>query len=504
MTCAQIYINNVAQQTIVAAALLFGWLVGLPQTYADSAMAVWTNFYNGPGNGDDAATAIAVDSNGNALVTGYSSDAGARFNYATIKYSKTGAPLWIKPGPANGDYGAAVAVDSSGNVFVTGGSLNSNLDYATIKYSGAGVPLWSRFYNGSGNGDDGASAMALDASGNVFVTGYSYTDNFSYDCTTLAYSGAGQPLWTASFTGPGVLPYGPSPAIAVDSNGSVYVTGSSTDCGGGYLGYETVKYSGAGLPQWSNCYAGPGSGDSKPSAIAVDGSGNVFVTGAATAGGGDFDYATVAYSSTGVPLWTNSYNGPGNTNDVATAIAVDSSGNVLVTGYSSDITGKFSYATIKYSGAGVPLWTNYFNETINTDSVGAAIAVDSNGNVFVTGPATIAYSGEGVPLWTNRFGLGHANAILVASSSNVFVTGQSWNGSNYDYVTIMYSSANVARPYLNIQRLNDQTVLSWTNTGFSLQSASAITGSFTNIPAATSPYTNSIIGSQQYFRLTAR
>ncbi len=69
-----------------------------------------------------------------------------------------------------------MAVDASGNVFVTGFSVGSggNSDYETIAYSGAGVPLWTNRYNGPGNGSDYARAVAVDGSGNVFVTGYSY------------------------------------------------------------------------------------------------------------------------------------------------------------------------------------------------------------------------------------------------------------------------------------------------------------------------------------------
>ena len=73
------------------------------------------------------------------------------------------------------------------------------------------------------------------------------------------------------------------------------------------------------------------------------------------------DYATIKYSSAGVPLWTNRYNGPGNGDDYATAVAVDGSNNVIVTGYSTGSAGDLDYATIKYSSAGVPLWTNRYN-----------------------------------------------------------------------------------------------------------------------------------------------
>ena len=88
------------------------------------------------------------------------------------------------------------------------------------------------------------------------------------------------------------------------------VTGRSS--GTPWYEYATVKYSGTGVPLWTNLYGD--SGDDQASALAVDGSGNVFVTGA-SGSGGSYDYATIKYSGAGVPLWTNRYNGPANGND---------------------------------------------------------------------------------------------------------------------------------------------------------------------------------------------
>ena len=107
-------------------------------------------------------------------------------------------------------------------------------------------------------------------------------------------------------------------------------------------------------------------------------------------------------------------------------------------------------------------------------------------------------------MWTSRYGgpgVGNdqAKAIAVDKNGNVFVTGSSWNGTNYDFATIKYSSS----VQLAIQELHNQAVLTWTNSGFSLQTAPTLTGTFTNIPAAISPYTNPIAGPQQYSRLKA-
>ena len=334
---------------------------------------------------------MAVDGSNNVIVTGYSYGSGSYSDYATIKYSSAGVPLWTNRynGPGNGDdYANAVAVDGSNNVIVTGYSTGSGsgYDYATIKYSSAGVPLWTNRYNGPGNGADAACAVAVDGSNNVIVTGYSTGSGSCSDYATIKYSSAGVPLWTNRYNGPGNGD-DHACAVAVDGSNNVIVTGYSTGSGSDY-DYATIKYSSAGVPLWTNRYNGPGNGDDHACAVAVDGSNNVIVTGYSTGSGSGYDYATIKYSSAGVPLWTNRYNGPGNGDDHAYAVAVDGSNNVIVTGYSHGSGSGYDYATIKYSSAGVPLWTNRYNGPGNGDDDAAAVAVDRSGNVIVTGYST--------------------------------------------------------------------------------------------------------------------
>jgi hypothetical protein len=262
--------------------------------------------------------------------------------------------------------------------------------------------------------------------------------------------------------------------IAVDSSGNVFVTGySRTDLNRGSAAddFATVSYSHSGALRWLARYDGTNQTDGAY-AIAVDASGNVFVTGPSVTGrdfiSDPWDYAIIKYSNSGAPLWTNRYNGPGNNNDLATAIAVNNAGKVVVTGYSVNYYNfPFSsadYATVAYSSAGEPLWENRYNGPDNLISSADAIAVDRAGNVFVTG-----YS-------------------------------RSSDGYSY-YTTIKYSSSVPPPVLLDYQLLNNQLVLSWTNAGFTLQSAPAVTGPFTNLSAATSPYTNSLTVPQQFFRL---
>src|SRR5215813_13374382 len=99
-----------------------------------------------------------------------------------------------------------------------------------------------------------------------------------------------------------------------------------------------------------------------------------------------FALAPGAHAQGGIPLWTNGYNGPTNTYSVAKAVAVDGSGNVFVTGYLAVGNGSdFDFVTIKYSNAGTPLWTNRYAGSGDGWDDPSGIAVDSKGDVIVTG-----------------------------------------------------------------------------------------------------------------------
>jgi hypothetical protein len=189
--------------------------------------------------------------------------------------------------------------------------------------------------------------------------------------------------------------------------------------------------------------------------MVVDGSGNVYVIGVSGGGGTLDDYATIKYYPDGDTAWVRRYNGPASGNDQASAIVVDASNNVYVTGY-SDSTGTFQdYATIKYNSSGNELWVKRYNCANGTDEP-YAIAVDDSDNVYVTGTsgggptgmdyATIKYYSDGDTAWVRRYngpagnGNDHAFALAVDSSGNVYVIGESkGDGTDYDYCTIKYS-----------------------------------------------------------------
>jgi Beta-propeller repeat len=114
-------------------------------------------------------------------------------------------------------------------------------------------------------------------------------------------------------------------AIAIDPSGNVYVTGEG---GPDTVDYATIKYNAAGVEQWVATYNGPGNAVDRGFAIDLDAAGNVYVTGESSGAGTETDFATIKYSSSGTEQWVIRYDGPGESFEEATALALDESGNI--------------------------------------------------------------------------------------------------------------------------------------------------------------------------------
>jgi DNA-binding beta-propeller fold protein YncE len=281
---------------------------GTSPAAASSGAQLWVKRYNGTGNSTDDARSVAVSPDGKAVfVTGSSPGATSFEDYATVGYnSATGTQLWVSRynGPGNGDDEASsVAVSPDGKtVFVTGSSYAgsaTDYDYATVAYNAAtGAQLWVKRYTGPGSGDDQAYSVAVSPDGTaVFVTGYrSGTTVGQVNYATVAYNTAtGAQLWVKQYVGPASGGIGTQAySVAVSPSGStVYVTGES----GNDSTYATVAYSAAtGTQQWIKRYTGNGPSGSAAQAVAVSPTtGTVFVTGYSSGSGSGNDYATVAY-----------------------------------------------------------------------------------------------------------------------------------------------------------------------------------------------------------------
>ena len=454
------------------------------------AFGQWPARYNGTGNGMDAVTDMIADASGNVYVTGYSYSGANDNDYITIKYNSAGVRQWLARynGPGNGsDVPNAIYVDNTGNVYVTGlsdkltGTFIDN-DAATIKYSPLGSQLWVARYDGGIQRTDAGASVKTDISGNVFITGYTTVRNGAYtkkDYLTIKYSSAGIQQWRVTYNGPDNQDDF-AVALSLDPSGNVYVTGTSF-AGADPLGeqdYLTIKYNTGGLQQWTARYNGPDSEPDIARDLAVDNSGNVYVTGYARGTG--LDFATVKYNTNGVRQWVALYNGPGNGSDLAFALALDNAGNVYVTGSDQKKATEYNadYLTVKYNSSGVQQWTARFNGTANDNDQANDVVVDQSGNVYVTGwtngvspswdMTTIKYSPAGAQQWVKTYNgpkdsADTGNKIALDGNGNIYVAGASAGKTTaWDFVTIKYTPAGAAaRSILNGDSLADQPELTF-------------------------------------------
>ena len=186
---------------------------------------------------------------------------------------------WVRriDGPVHGsDHGHAVATDSAGNVLVTGWieTAAGNEDCHTVKYSPQGDVLWENTYAGSATGTDYGYATAVDQNGNAYVAGFGNGDNpATFDIFVLKYDPDGNSVWAQRWTSPITNYSAYAYSIAADNQGNVFTTGFESD---GFTDGEfiTLKFNSSGVLQWATPYNGSTSSIDYANCIVVDGDGN--------------------------------------------------------------------------------------------------------------------------------------------------------------------------------------------------------------------------------------
>jgi hypothetical protein len=321
---------------------------------------------------------------------------------------------------------------------------------------------WVATYTNPYSLSAGVSDMAIDTSGNTYITGgILRPDSQNNNFMTIKYNSSGIQQWAVQYNGPGSNSWDEGDAIAVDKWGNVYVTGISEQTVLWTNAFCTIKYNSSGVQQWISRYRynpnSASSGDG-PKAISVDDAGNVYVTGVSTGIGTGTDYATIKYNSNGDSVWVRRYNGYWNSNDIANSLIVDRYGNVFVTGFSNSgipPAASGQACTIKYNNNGLQQWVSCLNET-QTSGCGKIILDTNTSDIYVVGEIgastddylLIKYNLNGLEQWVRRYdGTAHGDDIafdiVIDNAHNVYISGKSLEFySNYtdDYTTIKYNS----------------------------------------------------------------
>lgn len=313
----------------------------------------WVRHYSGPGDRADSMHKIAIDSNNNVYVIGSIHGGSTKYDYAIIKYSSAGTRRWARRynGPGNGDdWVSAIAIDKNNNAYVAGssyGGVTSKDDLTVIKYDQAGNRKWIKRYKGSGNGDDHASSIAIDSDNNIYAAGSSISKGSTgQDFIVIKYKSDGMTKWIKHYNGSG-NGFDSVDAIAVDKDNNIYVAGVSSSSST-QRAFITIKYDAAGSRKWVRCYNGPGNYD-EPRDIAVAKDGNIYVAGDSYGTWTLTDFALVKYDTTGNRKWVRRYSGKGINFDQVSDIAIDGKSNVYVTGSSDGGSTDYDFTTIKYA-----------------------------------------------------------------------------------------------------------------------------------------------------------
>ncbi len=415
----------------------------------------WSSYLGG--DGIDRGDSIAMDASGNAWVTGrteYSTWAKGGFNTSynggdydafVAKINADGTLAWSSYlGGNNYDVGYGIAVDDSGNAWVTGqtsssgwarGGFNTSYgggnDAFVAKVNANGTLAWSSYLGGSGY-DDGLG-IAIDGTANAWVTGRTESIGWTNGGFDTSFDGRSD-AFVAKISADGTLAW------------STYLWGSAWDAGHG---------------------------------IAIDGSGNAWTTGATSSSGcasggfdtsyngGALDAYVLKINADGMLAWS-SYLGGGN-NDVGCGVSVDDSGNAWVTGYTdspdwasggfdTSFNGRDDAFVARINADGTLAWSSYFGGTSN--DYGAGIAVDGNGHAWVTGHTSssdwtsggfdTSFNGsedalvamindDGTLAWSSYLGGSTSDlglGIAVDVSGNAWMTGYSassdWTSDGFD------------------------------------------------------------------------
>jgi len=303
-------------------------------------------------------------------------------------------------GTSDSDSSRSVAIDGSGNAYISGyteGSLGGPsagiTDAFLAKYDSAGSLLWTRQLGTSSN--DRGYSVAIDGSGNAYISGHTKgglgggPTAGGWDAFLAKFDSSGTHLWTSQL---GTSGWDMSYSVAVDGSGNAYISGR-TDNGPISYPYNIdaflAKYDSSGSLLWTE-QLGTSEYDISNS-VAIDGSGNAYISGwtSGSIGGpneGSSDAFLAKYAPSGSPLWTRQLGT--SSSDQSFSVAIDGSGNAYISGRTEGSldgphAGGDDAFLAKYNDSGSLLWKRQLGTS--SSDVSYSVAIDGSGNAYISG-----------------------------------------------------------------------------------------------------------------------
>ena len=322
------------------------------------------------------------------------------------------------------DSAGAITTDTGGSFYV-GGAVEKNgaAPFAVVKFGPDGTPRWTAHASTGGE----VRALAVDAAGNVYAAGWTDTGaifNNNYDYLVVKVGPDGTQRWVQRYDGPGHNTDLVS-AVAVDGGGNVYVTGFSYGAGFGY-DWATLKFGPGGALLWEQRLSGAGRSDDRAADMTLLPNGNLAISGSFQPDGGPAsDAETVVYNPQGTIVWRARWSDTPGSHEIVFDLDADSSGRIAVTGTTQENPGPYVPplpVTLRYDSSGNLL------QTIREG--GSSVDVDAAGNLYLAGtfvmaPSTVAkYNANGARAWTSPLSADPdaLTAPLVASHAGGAVT----------------------------------------------------------------------------------
>lgn len=362
-----------------------------------------------------------------------------------------------------------IGADSEGNSYIVGRADNgvNFYDFMVVKYNANGDTLWTRLYDINANNSVTPYDYFIDSSGNSYIVGLSgyQAGNQPFDVVTIKYNKNGDLQFSNVYDANLFFPKPTS--VAVDNSGNVFVAVDDDSL-------VLIKYNSDGTEEWIKKYSTQTPIYSKK--ILIDNIGNILVAGnMSNASNGFQDFVLIKYNSSGDTIWTRSYDRAGY-DDYLYSLAVDNQNNIFLGGsaqYAQSYTTE-DFAVVKYNSDGMFQWGKFYNGFYDNRDQIVDLATDVSGNVFASGNSyddsffstamVIKYSSSGDSLWsisfngdTSGLALGKVGLNKIVGASDARITGV----RNYlDYLLIYGITFNGISTYpVFSMLLNKNTLL---------------------------------------------